>query len=62
MYWIVKHGVRYTGMAAWDGLFGKDASGKEISDEKIWTAATFIAHLDSLPSAVDAEWRKTSGN
>ncbi|MGB7281440.1 MAG: cytochrome c [Candidatus Acidiferrum sp.] len=60
-YWVVKHGVRYTGMAAWDGLFGKDASGKEISDEKIWTVVTFLSHLDSLPPEVDAEWRKKSG-
>jgi hypothetical protein len=62
MFWIVKHGARYTGMAAWDGLFGKDASGKENSDAKITTAVTFLSRLDSLPPAADAEWRKKGSN
>src|SRR5690349_3441275 len=58
LFWIIKGGVRYSGMFKWDGEFGKDASGKDISDEKIWTAVTFLTHLDSLPPAVAAEWRK----
>lgn len=62
LFWIVKNGVRYTGMFWWDGQFGKDASGKDVSDEKIWTAVTFLTHLDSLPPAVDAEWHKKGGN
>jgi thiosulfate dehydrogenase len=60
LFWIIKGGVRYSGMFSWDGQFGKDASGKEISDEKIWTAVTFLTHLDSLPPAVAAEWHKKS--
>jgi hypothetical protein len=35
LLWIIKGGVRYSGMFKWDGEFGKDASGKDISDEKI---------------------------
>ena len=62
LFWIVKGGVRYTGMFAWGGQFSPDASGKDVSDEKIWTAVTFLTHLDSLPPAVDAEWHKTSAN
>lgn len=62
LFWIVKNGVRYSGMFRWDGLFGKDASGVDISDEKIWTVVTFLSHLDSLPPAVDAEWHKKSSN
>jgi mono/diheme cytochrome c family protein len=58
LFWIIKNGVRYSGMFKWDGEFGKDASGKDISDEKIWTAVTFLTHLDSLPPAVAAEWHK----
>lgn len=58
LFWIIKNGVRYSGMFWWDGSFGKDASGKDISDEKIWTAVTFLTHLDSLPPAVAAEWNK----
>lgn len=42
--------------------FALDASGKDVSDEKIWTAVTFLAHLDSLPRSVNAEWHKTSAN
>jgi len=48
LYWIVKNGVRYSGMFAWDG---------QVSDEKIWTVVTFLHHLDSLPPSVAAEWR-----
>jgi mono/diheme cytochrome c family protein len=60
LFWIIKGGVRYSGMFAWDGQFGKDASGRDISDQRIWTAVTFLTHLDSLPPAVDVEWRKKS--
>jgi len=60
LFWIIKKGVRYSGMFWWEGQFGKDASGKDVSDEKIWTAVTFLKHLDSLPPAVAAEWNKKS--
>jgi hypothetical protein len=62
LFWIVKGGIRYTGMFAWGGQFAPDASGKDVSDEKIWTAVTFLTHLHSLPPAVDAEWRKKPSN
>ena len=58
LFWIVKGGVRYTGMFAWSGQFAPDASGKDVSDEKIWTVVTFLSHLDSLPPTVNAEWNK----
>jgi len=58
LFWIIKGGVRYSGMFWWDGSFGKDASGKDVSDEKIWTAVTFLKHIDSLPPVVEAEWHK----
>src|SRR5271154_690340 len=62
LFWIVRGGVRYSGMFAWGGQFAPDANGKDVSDEKIWTAVTFLTHLNSLPPAVDAEWRKRSSN
>jgi hypothetical protein len=62
LFWIVQGGVRYSGMFGWAGQFGKDASGKDVSDERIWTAVTFLTHLDSLPPMVDAEWRKKTKN
>lgn len=47
MFWIVKHGVRYTGMGAWDG----------VPDGDIWKAVTFLSHLKNLPPDVEAQWR-----
>lgn len=61
LFWIVKNGVRYSGMFSWDGQWGKDSiTGKDSTDEKIWTTVTFLKHLDSLPPSVDAEWHKKS--
>jgi len=51
LFWIVKHGVRYTGMGAWENL---------MSDEEIWTVVGFLSHLNNLPPEVDAEWRHES--
>ena len=48
LFWIVKHGVRYTGMGAWEGL---------MSDAKIWAVVGFVSHLNHLPPALDADWR-----
>ena len=48
LFWIVKNGVRYSGMFAWDN---------EAADEKIWTVVTVLHHLDSLPPSVAAEWK-----
>jgi len=58
LFWIAEHGVRYSGMFVMKGAFRKDASGRDPSDERIWTLVTFLTHLDALPPAVDAEWRK----
>jgi len=49
-------------MVKWDAEFGKDVSGGDISDEKIWRAVTFLTHLDSLPPEVAAECRKKDNN
>jgi hypothetical protein len=47
LFWVVKHGIRYSGMGAWGGL---------ASDEKIWEVATFLSQLRNLPLDVRAEW------
>lgn len=47
LFWIVKNGVRYSGMFAND----------HVADEKIWTVVTFLRHLDSLPPSVAADWQ-----
>lgn len=49
IYWVLKNGIRYSGMG------GNDPG---ISEEKAWKLALFLSRLDSLPPAVEAEWRK----
>jgi mono/diheme cytochrome c family protein len=55
LFWIVKNGVRYSGMSAWDGQWHHD---KAVSDDRMWKVVTFLSRLESLPPAVDAEWHK----
>jgi thiosulfate dehydrogenase len=49
MFVVVKNGVRYSGMASWDGL---------ISDTEIWRIVTFLSHINSLPPNVEAAWKR----
>ncbi len=49
LYYLIKHGVRQTGMAAWGNL---------MEDEQVWKVAAFLSRLDSLPPAVDAKWKE----
>lgn len=58
LFWIAQHGVRYSGMFIFGGAWKNPTTGKDPSDQKIWTAVTFLSHLDSLPPDVDAEWHK----
>lgn len=51
-YWITKHGVRMTGMPAWDGI---------LTDAQIWTVVAFIKHTDNLPAEARAAWRQAAG-
>jgi thiosulfate dehydrogenase len=48
LFFIVKNGVRYSGMGAWD---------KQIPDEDIWKVVTFLTHLRSLPPQVQRRWQ-----
>jgi mono/diheme cytochrome c family protein len=48
VFWIVQHGVRYTGMAGNGGL---------LPDNEIWKLATFLTNLNSLPPDVEQQWR-----
>jgi len=53
-FWIIKHGVRWTGMPAWDKL---------LTDNDIWKLTTFLGKmgdLDKLSHTVQAAW-KTPG-
>jgi mono/diheme cytochrome c family protein len=48
MFFVVKNGIRYSGMGAWDGM---------LSDVQIWQVVTFLSNLKSLPEPVAAEWK-----
>ena len=55
LFWIVRNGVRYSGMSAWDGQWNND---KAVSDDHIWKVVTFLSRLESLPPSVSTEWHK----
>ena len=55
LFWIVRNGVRYSGMSAWDRQWHNDEA---VSDDHIWKVVTFLTHLESLPPEVDEQWRK----
>ena len=47
LFWVVKHGVRMSGMPSWDGV---------MPDEDIWKIVAFVKHSDKvLPAARTAE-------
>lgn len=54
LFWIIRNGVRYSGMSAYDRQWDND---RVKSDEQIWKVALFLSRLDTLPPAVDAAWR-----
>lgn len=41
-FYITQHGVRWTAMPGWENA---------MTDQQIWQVVTFLAHMDSLPSA-----------
>jgi mono/diheme cytochrome c family protein len=47
-FWIIKHGIRWTGMPSWAGT---------LNDEQIWTVALFLKHMDKLPPAAEQAWK-----
>jgi mono/diheme cytochrome c family protein len=53
LFWVVKHGIRLTGMLAFGG-----AANTLLKDQEIWEAVLFIKNTRSLPPAVLAEWKK----
>jgi thiosulfate dehydrogenase len=43
IYWVVKHGIRMTGMSAY---------GRFYSEEQLWSIAAFLQRIRSLPPGV----------
>ena len=55
IHWIVKNGIRYTAMGAWQQL---------MTDEQIWKVTAFVSHIDSLPATlriVEVRWAASPG-
>jgi len=48
-YYVIKHGVRWTGMPAWS---------KRLKDEEIWKLTAFLSRIDKLPPAVQDKMPK----
>jgi mono/diheme cytochrome c family protein len=51
LFWVTKHGVRMTGMPAWDAI---------LTDEEMWKVIAFIKHSDKLPPQVQSAWQKVA--
>jgi thiosulfate dehydrogenase len=49
IFYIVQHGIRYSGMGGWSNL---------INNEQTWQVASFLSRLSSLPPQVAEEWHK----
>src|SRR5213592_4219001 len=49
LFWVTKHGVRMTGMPAWDGI---------MSDDEIWKVIAFVKHSNALPPETAAAWQQ----
>jgi mono/diheme cytochrome c family protein len=47
LFWLIKHGIRNTGMPAWGGM---------LSDEEIWQIVSLLKNSQDLPPSVEAEW------
>ncbi len=49
LFWLIKHGIRNTGMPAWGGM---------LSDEEIWQIVSLLENSQDLPPLVEAEWNE----
>jgi mono/diheme cytochrome c family protein len=49
IYWFISHGVRLTGMPAYN---------KTLEDKDMWKIALFVKHMGSLPAKTDLYWKQ----
>ncbi len=49
LFWLIKHGIRNTGMPAW---------GSMLSDDEIWQIVSLLKNSQDLPPSVEAEWNE----
>jgi mono/diheme cytochrome c family protein len=52
VFYVIRTGVRYTGMPAWD---------KTLSEPDMWKVTAFLTRIEKLPPAVQEYWKKASG-
>jgi thiosulfate dehydrogenase len=51
-YYVIRNGIRYTGMAAWD---------KTLNDQDLWKVTLFLSHMEKLPAAAQEYWKNAVG-
>ncbi len=51
LFWMVKHGIRLSGMPTWDGI---------LNDTQIWQIVAFIKNSGKLPPEVQDAWRQAA--
>jgi mono/diheme cytochrome c family protein len=51
-YYVVRSGIRYTGMPAW---------GKTLSEQDIWKVTAFLSRVEKLPPKVQEYWKNAYG-
>jgi thiosulfate dehydrogenase len=51
-YYVVRNGIRYTGMPSWNHT---------LSDQDMWKVTDFLSRIDKLPPAVQDYWRNAYG-
>ena len=49
LFWVIKHGIRNTGMPAW---------GSMLTDEEIWQMVSLLKNSQDLPPSVEALWNE----
>jgi mono/diheme cytochrome c family protein len=49
LFWVIKHGIRNTGMPAW---------GSMLSDEEIWQLVSLLRNSQDLPPSIEAQWNE----
>jgi len=52
VFYAVRTGVRYTGMASWE---------KVLSEADMWKVTAFLTRVQKLPPAVQDFWKKSAG-
>jgi mono/diheme cytochrome c family protein len=52
VFYVIRTGIRYTGMPAWD---------KILSESDMWKLTAFLARVEKLPPAVQDYWKQSTG-